>query len=69
MIDEKLARMKAYRNNIQRYRRLLKEQLSDTERDFIERRLCEEQADLQAVRRAAPRSGPGRSGEHPSRQS
>ncbi len=52
MIDEKLARMRAHRNNIHRYRRLLKTKLSDIERQFIERRLREEHsaiAELTAV--------------------
>ena len=42
MFDEKLARMRAHRNNIHRYRRLLETKLSDIERQFIERRLREE---------------------------
>ena len=42
MLDEKLARMRAHRNNIHSYRRLLETKLSDIERQFIERRLREE---------------------------
>ena len=42
MIDENLARLRAHRNNIGRYRRLLKTNLTELERDFIERRLSEE---------------------------
>jgi hypothetical protein len=42
MLDENLARMRAHRNNIHRYRRLLNTKLSDIERQFIERRLREE---------------------------
>jgi hypothetical protein len=42
MLDENLALMRAHRNNIHRYRRLLKTKLSDIERQFIERRLREE---------------------------
>ncbi|MBR1153956.1 hypothetical protein [Bradyrhizobium sp. JYMT SZCCT0428] len=38
-----LARLRAHRNNIHRYRRLLKTELSDLERDFILRRLEEEE--------------------------
>lgn len=34
---------RAHRNNIHRYPRLLKSNLSDVERQFIERRLTEEQ--------------------------
>ena len=46
MIDEDLARIRAHRNNIYRYRRLKKTRLSDLERQFVERRLSEEQAAL-----------------------
>ncbi len=49
MLDEDLARIRAHRNNIHRYRRLLKTRLSDLERQFIERRLSEEQAALEAL--------------------
>jgi hypothetical protein len=44
MIDEEVARLSAHGNNIDRYRRLLKTNLSDIERQFIERRLKEEAA-------------------------
>ena len=38
MLDEDLARIRAHRNNIHRYRRLLRTKLSELERQFIERR-------------------------------
>jgi hypothetical protein len=44
MIDENLARLRAHRNNIHRYRRLLETKLTYLERAYIERRLNEEQA-------------------------
>jgi hypothetical protein len=44
MIDEKLARLRTHRDNISRYRRLLKTQLTDCERQFIEKRLFEERS-------------------------
>jgi hypothetical protein len=44
MIDEQLARLRCHRNNIARYRRLLQTHLTDYERDFIERRMTEEQS-------------------------
>ncbi len=47
MIDDKLARIRTTVNNIRRYRRLLETQLTETERQFIERRLSEERATLQ----------------------
>ena len=49
MIDEHLARLRAYRNNVHRYRRLLATQLTDLERAYIERRLSEEQCAMAAL--------------------
>lgn len=49
MLDEKLARIRAHRNNIHRYRSLLATRLSDIERQFIERRLSEENSALEAL--------------------
>ncbi|AMA61210.1 hypothetical protein BCCGELA001_12015 [Bradyrhizobium sp. CCGE-LA001] len=49
MLDQDLARIRAHRNNLQRYRRLLRTKLSEIERQFIERRLAEEQAALDAL--------------------
>jgi hypothetical protein len=49
MLDADLARIRAHRNNIHRYRRLLRTRLSDLERQFIERRLAEEQTGLDAL--------------------
>ena len=49
MFDENLARIRAHRNNIHRYRRLLRTKLTDVERAFIDRRMSEEQADLDAL--------------------
>ncbi|MET4524043.1 hypothetical protein [Bradyrhizobium sp. JR18.2] len=46
MLDQNLARIRAHRNNIHRYRSLLKTTLSDLERRFIERRLSEETSAL-----------------------
>jgi hypothetical protein len=49
MIDEKVARLRAHCNNISRYRRLLRTNLSDLERQFIERRLSEEEAAMEGL--------------------
>ncbi|WFU75049.1 MULTISPECIES: hypothetical protein [unclassified Bradyrhizobium] len=49
MLDQNLARIRAHRNNVHRYRRLLKTRLSDLERQFIERRLSEEGSALEAL--------------------
>ena len=42
MMDEKLALLRARRNNIRRYNRLLKTNLTELERQFIEKRLSED---------------------------
>lgn len=44
MTDESLARLRTHRNNIHRYRQLLETRLTDLERQFIEKRLSEEQS-------------------------
>jgi hypothetical protein len=49
MIDENLARLHTYRNNVRRYRSFLKSELTELERQFIERRLCEEQAEIKKL--------------------
>jgi len=49
MIDENLARLRAHRNNVGRYRRLLQTNLTMLERNFIERRLSEEETALNRV--------------------
>ena len=49
MLDEKFARLRTHRNNISRYRRLLQTRLTALERDFIERRLAEEEAALKCL--------------------
>ena len=49
MLEENLARLRAHRNNIHRYRRLLRTRLTDVERAFITRRLGEEQTALEKL--------------------
>ena len=49
MIEEKIARQRTYRNNINRYRGLLKTELSALERQFIERRLYEEESAMESL--------------------
>jgi hypothetical protein len=49
MIDENLSLMRAHRNNIARYRKLLKTNLTDIERQFVERRMAEEQSSLEKI--------------------
>ncbi|UGX99124.1 hypothetical protein G6321_00024140 [Bradyrhizobium barranii subsp. barranii] len=65
MMDENLALLRAHHNNISRYRRLLRTKLSPLERQFIERRLSEEEAALQSLSAstfpiAFKEPGPGR---------
>jgi hypothetical protein len=47
MMDENIACLRTHRNNIARYRRLLQTKLTDLERQFIERRLSEEQSEYE----------------------
>jgi hypothetical protein len=49
VINEQFARLRAHRNNVLRYRRLLATYLSDLERAYIERRLSEERASMEAL--------------------
>ena len=49
MLDERFVRLRTHRNNIACYRRLLKTNLTDLERQFIERRLSEEQSEFELL--------------------
>jgi len=49
MLDEQFVRLRTYRNNIARYRGLLKTDLTDLERRYIERRLSEEQSEFELL--------------------
>jgi hypothetical protein len=44
MAEHRVAQLQTHRNNIQRYRRLLSTKLTEQERNFIDRRIAEEQA-------------------------
>ena len=46
MIEESF---RTHRNNVQRYRKLLEARLTDHERQFIQRRLLEEQSAIEAL--------------------
>lgn len=52
MTDEDFALLRSHRNNIHRYRRLLETQLSALERQYLERRLSEEQAAIEMLSRS-----------------
>ena len=58
MIDEKFARLRTCRNNINRYHRLLKTELSELERQFIERRLNEEKSAMDSLANDSPKIHP-----------
>lgn len=49
MIRQNLERLREHQNNVHRYRRLLATRLTDLERAYIERRLSEEQASVEAL--------------------
>jgi hypothetical protein len=49
MIDKSLAQLRARCRNINRYRSLLQTSLTEFERDFIERRIVEEEAAVSAL--------------------
>ena len=49
IIEEKFARLRTYRSNINRYHWLLKTELSALERQFIERRLNEEKSAMESL--------------------
>ena len=48
MVDENLARLRARRDNVSRYLRLLKTELTELERRYIERRLNEEKSAMES---------------------
>jgi hypothetical protein len=49
MVDEELALLRGHRSNISRYQRLLKTELTEFERRFIERRVSEERSAIEKV--------------------
>jgi hypothetical protein len=63
VIDEVLARLRAHDDNISRYRRLLKTNLSDLERRFLERRLSEERSAVERLSHSAHTPGTGTAGQ------
>ena len=54
MIDQQLARLNTHRRNIQRYRSLLQTSLTDLERQFVQKRLTEEQSNLERLANSLP---------------
>jgi hypothetical protein len=54
MIEQQFARLRTHRRNIQRYRNLLQTSLTDLERQFVQRRLTEEQSNLERLANSLP---------------
>jgi len=54
MIDQKLAGLRTHRTNIQRYRNLLQTSLTDLEHQFVQKRLTEEQSNLESLANPFP---------------
>jgi hypothetical protein len=62
MIEESFVRLRTHRNNVHRYRQLLKTMLTDAEHQFIERRLLEEELAIESLatlQRTPYRAEPG----------
>ena len=57
MIDQQLARLRTHRSNIQRYRNLLQTSLTELERQFVQKRLTEEQSNLESLATPFPIRG------------
>jgi hypothetical protein len=54
MIEENFARLRTHHSNIQRYRQLLETSLTDLERQFIAKRLAEEQSAIETLSASTP---------------
>jgi hypothetical protein len=65
MIDQQLARLRAHRTNIQRYRNLLQTSLTDLERQFVQNRLTEEQSNLESLANSLPNDFRGSKASRP----
>ncbi|WP_284274460.1 hypothetical protein [Bradyrhizobium iriomotense] len=53
-MDTKNLRLRAHQRNIDRYEGLLKTQLTDAERKFVERRLSEERFSIATLEHTGP---------------
>lgn len=54
MIDQKFVRLRTHRRNVQRYRNLLQTSLTDLERQFVQKRLTEEQSNIESLANSLP---------------
>jgi hypothetical protein len=55
MIDFNTAQVRSHRRNIERYSRLLATELTDLERQYLHRRIAEEHAQLEQLKKTASR--------------
>ena len=49
MIEDELALLRTHRSNISRYQRLLRTELTEFERQYVERRLSEERSAMEEL--------------------
>jgi hypothetical protein len=61
MIDSHTAKMRGHRRNIARYCRLLATELTDLERQYLHKRIAEEQAQLERLEKSRAEQQAGRS--------
>ena len=54
MIDFRTAKILGHRRNIQRYARLLAGELTELERQYLHKRIAEEQAELERLQESQP---------------
>lgn len=54
MFEQTVTRLRTHRSNIQRYRQLLETNLTDLERQFIDRRLSEELSAVEKLSATMP---------------
>ena len=54
MFEENLALLRTHHKNVQRYRQLLESSLTDFEREYIGKRLLEEQLAIETLHANAP---------------
>jgi hypothetical protein len=64
VMNERIARLRAYQANIARYERLLRSGLSSVEIRFVEQRLSEERANLATLQFMSP-SASSTDDDHP----
>lgn len=61
MFEEALTRLRTHHKNVQRYRQLLETSLTEFEREYIGKRLSEEQAAIEVLSANIPTEPPSRS--------